>query len=86
MPELPEVEITRCGIAGIAGARILGVRQGKPLRWPLGVEPQALAGRTISSVGRRGKYVLLHLDEGLLLLHLGMSGSLRLLRNAPLPG
>lgn len=86
MPELPEVEITRRGIAGIAGARIIGVRQGLPLRWPLGVEPQALTGRTVRSVGRRGKYLLLHLDEGLLLLHLGMSGSLRLLGDAPPPG
>lgn len=86
MPELPEVEITRCGIAGVAGARILGVRQGLPLRWPLGIDAQALVGRTIASVGRRGKYLQLHLDDGLLLLHLGMSGSLRLLECAPPPG
>jgi formamidopyrimidine-DNA glycosylase len=47
---------------------------GKPLRWPLGVSPEALAGRLIHGVRRRGKYLLLDLDEGLLLLHLGMSG------------
>ena len=78
MPELPEVEVTRQSFAGrIAGARILEVRIGKPLRWPLGCEPQSLVGRTVTSVRRRGKYLLLDLDRGLLLLHLGMSGSLR---------
>jgi formamidopyrimidine-DNA glycosylase len=78
MPELPEVEVTRLTFADrIAGARILEVRLGKPLRWPLGCDPQALVGRTVQSVRRRGKYLLLDLDRGLLLLHLGMSGSLR---------
>lgn len=78
MPELPEVEVTRRSFADrIAGARITGVRLGKPLRWPLGVEPQSLVGRTVQRVRRRGKYLLLDLDDGLLLLHLGMSGSLR---------
>ncbi|HEX2544411.1 MAG TPA: bifunctional DNA-formamidopyrimidine glycosylase/DNA-(apurinic or apyrimidinic site) lyase [Ramlibacter sp.] len=78
MPELPEVEVTRLSFAErIAGARILEVRLGKPLRWPLGCEPQALVGRTVRSVRRRGKYLLVDLDRGLLLLHLGMSGSLR---------
>lgn len=50
---------------------------GKPLRWPLGVEPQALAGRVVQEVRRRGEYLLVDLDAGMLLLHLGMSGSLR---------
>lgn len=78
MPELPEVEVTRLSFADrIAGARIESVRLGKPLRWPLGCEPAALAGRTVKGVRRRGKYLLLDLDRGLLLLHLGMSGSLR---------
>lgn len=78
MPELPEVEVTRRSFADrIAGARIVEARLGKPLRWPLGVEPQALAGRVVQAVRRRGKYLLLDLDEGLLLVHLGMSGSLR---------
>jgi formamidopyrimidine-DNA glycosylase len=77
MPELPEVEVTRRSFADrIAGARIRGVRLGKPLRWALGVDPQVLVGRTVKSVRRRGKYLLLDLDDGLLLLHLGMSGSL----------
>lgn len=77
MPELPEVEVTRQSFADrIAGARILQVRLGKPLRWPLGVMPQTLVDRQVSGVRRRGKYLLLDLDAGLLLLHLGMSGSL----------
>jgi formamidopyrimidine-DNA glycosylase len=77
MPELPEVEVTRLSFADrIAGARIESVRMGKPLRWPLGVRPESLVGRTVRAVRRRGKYLLLDLDAGLLLLHLGMSGSL----------
>lgn len=78
MPELPEVEVTRRSFADrIAGARVLDVRLGKPLRWPLGCAPQALVGCEVREVTRRGKYLLLHLDQGLVLLHLGMSGSLQ---------
>ncbi len=78
MPELPEVEVTRLSFADrIAGAMVHAVRIGKPLRWPLGVEPQSLVGRTVQGVRRRGKYLLVDLDQGVLLLHLGMSGSLR---------
>ena len=77
MPELPEVEVTRLSFASrIAGARIEHLRLGKPLRWPLGIEPAALQGQHVLGVRRRGKYLLLDLDAGLLLLHLGMSGSL----------
>lgn len=78
MPELPEVEVTRRGIAPVlVGARVQAVALGKPLRWPLGCEPAALVGRVVTGVGRRGKYLLLHLDTGCLIVHLGMSGSLR---------
>jgi formamidopyrimidine-DNA glycosylase len=77
MPELPEVEVTRLSFADrIAGARILAVHLGKPLRWPLGIAVRELVGRTVLGVRRRGKYLLLDLDHGLLLVHLGMSGSL----------
>lgn len=87
MPELPEVEVTRLGFADrIADARILAVRVGKPLRWALSVEPEALVGRTVAAVRRRGKYLLVDMDHGLLLLHLGMSGSLRFNTELPLPG
>jgi formamidopyrimidine-DNA glycosylase len=76
MPELPEVEVTRRSFADrIAGATIQAARLGKPLRWGLGLDPAALVGRTVRQVRRRGKYLLIDLDEGLLLLHLGMSGS-----------
>ena len=68
MPELPEVEVTRLSFAErIAGARIEGVRLGKPLRWPLGCDPATLVGRTVRGVRRRGKYLLVDLDRGLLL-------------------
>jgi formamidopyrimidine-DNA glycosylase len=87
MPELPEVEVTRLSLADrIAGARIESVRVGKPLRWPLGLPADRLVGRTVRGVRRRGKYLLLDLDEGLLLLHLGMSGSLSFAPHGPVAG
>ncbi|HEX6706236.1 MAG TPA: bifunctional DNA-formamidopyrimidine glycosylase/DNA-(apurinic or apyrimidinic site) lyase [Albitalea sp.] len=82
MPELPEVEVTRLSFCDrIHGARVTGVRLGKPLRWPLGVPPDALVTRTVGEAARRGKYLWLPLEEagqpaGGLLMHLGMSGSL----------
>lgn len=77
MPELPEVEVTRLSLVDrIRGATIEMVRLGKPLRWPLNCRPEALVGRRVLGVRRRGKYLLLDLDPGLLLVHLGMSGSL----------
>ena len=83
MPELPEVEVTRRSFGPrIEGARITGVRLGKPLRWPLGCDAQALIGQTIGATTRRGKYLWLPLDRGGLLMHLGMSGSLQF---SPLP-
>ena len=87
MPELPEVEVTRLSFADrIAGAQVASVRLGKPLRWALGCDPAELAGRRVQAVRRRGKYLLMDLDTGLLLLHLGMSGSLRFAPEAPAPG
>lgn len=87
MPELPEVEATRLSFADrIAGAKVLSVRLGKSLRWPLGCAATRLVGRTVLAVRRRGKYLLIDLDQGLLLLHLGMSGSLRFSRELPSPG
>ncbi|MCW5668179.1 MAG: bifunctional DNA-formamidopyrimidine glycosylase/DNA-(apurinic or apyrimidinic site) lyase [Hydrogenophaga sp.] len=84
MPELPEVEVTRRSFADrIAGAQVRALSLGKPLRWPLGCEPSSLAGRQVRSVARRGKYLLVHLDEGVLLLHLGMSGSLQFASSLP---
>jgi formamidopyrimidine-DNA glycosylase len=92
MPELPEVEVTRLSFADrIAGARVLEVRLGKPLRWPLGCDPEHLTGHTVGAVRRRGKYLLLdllldHQPGGLLVMHLGMSGSVVFDRYLPPPG
>ncbi len=78
MPELPEVEVTRLSFAHrIAGATITALELGKPLRWPLGVPPEQLHGLQVLGVRRRSKYLLLDLSQGMLILHLGMSGSLR---------
>ncbi|ODU11226.1 MAG: DNA-formamidopyrimidine glycosylase [Rubrivivax sp. SCN 71-131] len=89
MPELPEVEVTRRSIdLPLRGAQVQAVRLGKPLRWPLGRDPQALVGLRLGAVQRRGKYLWLplqgapELPEQGLLIHLGMSGSLRLLAPA----
>lgn len=87
MPELPEVEVTRRGIGqALTGARIEAVRLGKPLRWPLGCDPLALVGQQVLDLRRRGKYLLADTSDGLLLLHLGMSGSLRFAKALPPPG
>lgn len=85
MPELPEVEVTRASLADrLQGAQIQAVHMGKPLRWPLGVQADELAGRRIGTLQRRGKYLWMPLtapdggDAGGVLWHLGMSGSLQL--------
>lgn len=84
MPELPEVEVTRLSFASrIASAQIQAVQLGKPLRWPLGCAPDGLRGQQVLGVRRRGKYLLLDLTSGLLLVHLGMSGSLSFGHNLP---
>ncbi|ATD66294.1 DNA-formamidopyrimidine glycosylase [Luteimonas chenhongjianii] len=82
MPELPEVETTRAGLAPhVLGRRITGVVLRRPdLRWPIPDEVGAmLPGRRIEAIRRRAKYLLLDTDAGSALLHLGMSGSLRVL-------
>ena len=87
MPELPEVEVTRLSFVNlISGAKVLSVRLGKPLRWPVNCAPHELVGRSVLGVRRRGKYLLLDLDDGLLLIHLGMSGSLMFAPQLPPDG
>ena len=82
MPELPEVETTRRGLAPhVEGRTVADVVLRRPdLRWPIPPEVVALLpGRRIEAVRRRAKYLLLDTDAGSALLHLGMSGSLRVL-------
>lgn len=82
MPELPEVEVTRRGVAPHLEGRVVSavIFRHSGLRWPFpaDLEPN-LRGRTILGTGRRGKYLLLHFEHGTLIVHLGMSGRLRIL-------
>jgi formamidopyrimidine-DNA glycosylase len=82
MPELPEVETTRRGLAPhVEGRRVAAVTLRRPdLRWPIPAEvADLLPGQRIDAVRRRAKYLLLDTSAGSALLHLGMSGSLRVL-------
>ena len=82
MPELPEVETTRRGLEPHAhGQRITALRlYERRLRWPVALSlPRQLAGQRILATGRRAKYLLLSLESGTLIVHLGMSGNLRVL-------
>jgi formamidopyrimidine-DNA glycosylase len=82
MPELPEVETVRRGLAPVMeGARIMRAEARRPdLRFPLPERfDERLAGRRIVALGRRAKYLLADLDDGMVLaMHLGMSGSFRI--------
>ena len=82
MPELPEVETTRRGLSPhLLQQRISAVNiYNASLRWPIprNLEKQ-LPGQTVHDISRRGKYLLIEVDSGQLILHLGMSGSLRVL-------
>lgn len=87
MPELPEVEVTRLSLVeAMTGGTIESVTMGKPLRWPLGCKPDGLVGRRITGLRRRGKYLLIDMVPGILLVHLGMSGSLRFAQHLPPAG
>ena len=82
MPELPEVEVTRRGVAPHIEGRVVegAVLRREGLRWPFppGLS-ELLAGRRIIATGRRGKYLLIEFEHGTLIVHLGMSGHLRVL-------
>ncbi|CAG2127049.1 bifunctional DNA-formamidopyrimidine glycosylase/DNA-(apurinic or apyrimidinic site) lyase [Cupriavidus plantarum] len=97
MPELPEVEVTRRGLLPhVVGRRIVEVTvRHRGLRWPVDPELEALlTGRVIARIERRGKYLLLEClpaqgsgaEPGWLLVHLGMTGTLRVWPEAPAPG
>ncbi|MFC5481349.1 bifunctional DNA-formamidopyrimidine glycosylase/DNA-(apurinic or apyrimidinic site) lyase [Massilia suwonensis] len=82
MPELPEVEVTRRGVAPHLEGRVVEqvVFRREGLRWPFPAHlAETLVGQRITSVGRRGKYLLIGFDSGILIVHLGMSGHLRVL-------
>ena len=85
MPELPEVETTRRGIAPhLEGQKIdhVTIRNHK-LRWPIPSDlAEILVGQTIHSVSRRAKYLLFQCDTGLLIIHLGMSGHLQIVNES----
>jgi formamidopyrimidine-DNA glycosylase len=89
MPELPEVETTRRGVEPhCRGRRVqrLVVREGR-LRWPVPDDlPALLQGQRIDTVDRRAKYLLFRTAPGSLLVHLGMSGSLRVVPGDENPG
>src|SRR6478735_11519296 len=86
MPELPEVETVRRGLQlALEGARFDHVLARRPdLRWPLPKDfVQRLEGKTVEGLGRRAKYLLADLSSGeVLLMHLGMSGSFRVLHGS----
>lgn len=89
MPELPEVETALRGLRPeLTGKRIarLAVREPR-LRYPIPAETAtALAGQRILALRRRAKYLILDLEQGAVLLHLGMSGSLRIIAASAPPG
>ena len=85
MPELPEVETTRLGIAPhVVGRRVREAVLRRPdLRWPIAREiAQELPGQRIEAARRRAKYLLLDAETGSVIVHLGMSGNLRVLPHA----
>jgi len=89
MPELPEVETTRRGIMPyIVGEKVMRVIvRNKHLRQPVsGKLSTELVGQRIHDITRRGKYLLMYADTGSVILHLGMSGSLRIVSKKTRPG
>ena len=82
MPELPEVETTLRGIKPhIIGREISEVNvRNRNLRWPVSRKVYSLAGSKFNHIKRRGKYILIDVNDGTLLIHLGMSGSLRIVK------
>ena len=86
MPELPEVETTRRGLVpAIVGRRILAVTvYDSRLRWPVPSDlPRVLAGARVNALARRSKYLLFGFERGTMIVHFGMTGSLRVCPHAP---
>jgi formamidopyrimidine-DNA glycosylase len=88
MPELPEVETTLRGIAPYLmdrEIRAIEIREAR-LRWPVTAAVRQAIGQVVRSLRRRAKYILIDFDAGSLMLHLGMSGSVRVLDHDTPPG
>ncbi|RUO78671.1 bifunctional DNA-formamidopyrimidine glycosylase/DNA-(apurinic or apyrimidinic site) lyase [Pseudidiomarina taiwanensis] len=79
MPELPEVEVSRRGVAPHIEGQVIRqvVVRDERLRWPVPSTLQNVVGGRIEKVERRAKYLILHTDKGYVIIHLGMSGALR---------
>lgn len=88
MPELPEIEVTRRGLEPrLVGRTIDAIAVREPrLRWPVPGAVHGLRGRRVMEIARRGKYLLLDCEDGHLIVHLGMSGSLRIVPADTPPG
>ncbi len=84
MPELPEVEVCRLGISPhIIDKKVTAVAvRVAQLRWPIPDEVKLLTGKTVEKVERRAKYLLIRFSTGTLVLHLGMSGTIRIIDSA----
>jgi formamidopyrimidine-DNA glycosylase len=87
VPELPEVETTMQGVKPyLLNREILGLEVREPrLRWPIPNEVQQAVGQRVQGLERRAKYILVRLGNGALMLHLGMSGSLRVITGEEAP-
>lgn len=87
MPELPEVEVCRLGISPHLLQQVVAdvVVRNAQLRWPVPVEVKELIGQKIEKIERRAKYLLISVATGTLVLHLGMSGTLRIIDKAVPP-
>lgn len=86
MPELPEVETTRRGLVPyVERQKVTAVRlYDRRLRWPVPQNlPQVLVGNVVESIERRSKYLLFRMADGTLIVHLGMTGSLRVFTTPP---
>ena len=87
MPELPEVEVCRQGIYPHVHNQVVSnvIVRNRKMRWPISDNINELIGLTIESVERRAKYLLLKTNQGCLVLHLGMSGTIRVIpKNTPI--
>ncbi len=84
MPELPEVETTRRGILPYSEGKVLReiIIRDSRLRWPVSEELVYWQAEQVSSLERRGKYIIMGFESGSILIHLGMSGSLRVVQHS----